>query len=246
VVTGLVPLVWLPAFAWSLRNDSTGASSAMQAPPSIGSAVPGGAWVRSLAASPAIWGLVIGTFSYLYFFYFCLTWLPAYLQQHHGLSLSAVGWYASASFLGPAVMTVVGGRASDWLIARGREPLGVRKLFILGGIGLAMTQPLSLLTGSPSVMLAATMFALCALALVTANNWTLIPLLVPDHLRGRVVGIQNAAGNLAGVAAPAMTGWLVNATGSFDAPIVAIALWLGISIAAYGLLVRARFAPKVA
>src|SRR5262249_20621431 len=112
VLTSLIPLVWLPAFLWSVRGQTF--RSARQ--PNEATAEPTAALAGALVRSPAMWGMLVGTFSYLYFFFFCLTWLPTYLEKRYGLSLNAIGWYTTFAFIGPAVMTVVGGRVSDWLI----------------------------------------------------------------------------------------------------------------------------------
>jgi len=59
-----------------------------------------------------------------------------------------------------------------------------------------------------------------------------------------VVGIQNTAANLAGIVAPWLTGWLVETTGSFDAPIKFIGAWLLLGVLSYLILVRRKYAPR--
>jgi cyanate permease len=59
-----------------------------------------------------------------------------------------------------------------------------------------------------------------------------------------VVGIQNTAANLAGIVSPWLTGWLIERTGSFNAPIHGIGLWLVFGIACYVFMVRRKYAPK--
>jgi hypothetical protein len=57
-------------------------------------------------------------------------------------------------------------------------------------------------------------------------------------------GVQNTAANLAGATAAGLTGWLVDITGSFDAPIYSVGFWLLIGIAAYAFLVKPKYAPQ--
>jgi hypothetical protein len=71
----------------------------------------------------------------------------------------------------------------------------------------------------------------------------LIQTLIPGGAIGTVVGIQNTAGSLAGVAAPVLTGWIIEKTASFDAPIAAVGAWLLIGAASYVFLVRRKYAP---
>ena len=67
---------------------------------------------------------------------------------------------------------------------------------------------------------------------------------MPGARIAMVVGIQNMAANFAGAVAPLLTGWLVDRTGSFDAPIQTVAVWLAIGMASYLFLVRRKYAPK--
>ena len=55
-------------------------------------------------ASPVTWGTVIATFSYMYFVYFCMTWMPAYFMERRHLSLSKMGLYTFFSFGGMAIV----------------------------------------------------------------------------------------------------------------------------------------------
>ncbi len=43
-----------------------------------------------------------------------------------------------------------------------------------------------------------------------------------------------------------MTGWMIEQTGSFDAPIKGIGLWIALGVACYLVLVRRKYAPKIA
>ena len=59
-----------------------------------------------------------------------------------------------------------------------------------------------------------------------------------------MAGIQNTAANIAGIAAPAITGLLVQKTGSFNAPLIAIGFWLLVGIGCYVFLVREEYALR--
>jgi ACS family glucarate transporter-like MFS transporter len=56
--------------------------------------------------------------------------------------------------------------------------------------------------------------------------------------------VQNTAANLAGIAAPWITGVLVQKTGSFNAPLVAIGFWLAVGVGSYLFLVREKYALR--
>jgi MFS family permease len=195
-------------------------------------------------ASPVIWGTIIGTFCYMYFVYFCMTWMPAYFVERRHLSLTSMGLYTFFSFAGMAIVAALGGWAADRMIARGGNPVRVRKAFTIAGFLMASTEVIGALAHSVDVALFFAVFSLSGLGLATANYWALTQTLIPGGAIGRIVGIQNCAANLPGIVAPILTGWLKQRTGSYDAPMQAIWFFLIIGIAAYVFLVREKYAPR--
>ncbi|MGH9572717.1 MAG: MFS transporter, partial [Candidatus Acidiferrales bacterium] len=61
---------------------------------------------------------------------------------------------------------------------------------------------------------------------------------------GRISGIQNCACSLAGIAAPIVTGWLLQKTGSYQAPMIAIVVVLVVGVLSYLLMIREKYAPR--
>jgi MFS transporter, ACS family, D-galactonate transporter len=196
-----------------------------------------------LMRSPVIWGTIVGTFCYMYFVYFCLTWMPAYLVERRNLSLTSMGLYTFFSFAGMATMAAVAGWAADRIIARGGNPVNVRKGFTIAGFVMASTEVIGAFSDSVPMALFFAVFSLSGLGLATANYWALTQTLIPGASIGRIVGIQNCAANLPGIVAPILTGWLKQSTGSYEAPMQAIWFFLILGIAAYVFLVREKYAP---
>ncbi len=238
LVLGLGCLLWLIPWTTLLRDDDRQREQAEKKPNSA--AVP----FARLMASPVIWGTIIGTFSYMYFVYFCMTWMPAYFVERRGLSLNSMGLYTFFSFAGMATMSAVAGFAADRIIARGANAVSVRKAFTIAGFVMASTEVFGSLSDSVPVALFFAVFSLTGLGLATANYWALTQTLIPGGAIGRIVGIQNCAANLPGIIAPILTGWLKEKTGSYEAPMHAIWVFLFLGIAAYLLLVREKYAPK--
>jgi MFS family permease len=197
-----------------------------------------------IMASPVVWGTIIGTFSYMYFVYFCMTWMPAYFVERRGLSLKSMGWYTMFTFLGMAVVAILAGWAADRLIDRGGNPVKVRKAFAIAGFLMASTELIGALSDSNRVALFFAIFSLSGLGLTTANYWALTQTLIPGAAVGRIVGVQNCAANLPGIVAPLLTGWLKQRTGSYKAPMQAIWFFLLAGVASYVFLVREKYAPK--
>lgn len=238
-IIGLGGLIWL-VFWLLLARDDDRRIERVSIERSDRAQVP---FARVLA-SPAMWGILIGTFCYNYFWYFCLTWLPAYFVEQRNLSLKSMGWYAMFSFAGQGIVLTTAGWVSDRLIARGWDPVKVRKRFIITGMVLASTEIIGALSASRPVALFFAVFSLSALGIATANKWALTQTLIPGAAIGRVVGLQNTAANLSGIAAPLITGWLKHATGGYAAPMHAIWIVLLAGIASYLILVRRKYAPE--
>lgn len=195
--------------------------------------------------TPAIWGVIIGTFCYNYFVYFSMTWLPAYLVERRNLSLNSMGAYTFASFGGMALVSLLAGWGADALIAGGRDPIRVRKGFTIAGFIVASSEVVGAMSDSTSVAILFAVVSLSGLGLATANYWALTQTLLPGAAIGSITGVQNCASNMGGVAAPLLTGWLKQVSGGYDVPMQAIWLFLIAGIGAYVFLVRPEYGPKL-
>jgi len=237
VILGLGSLIWLGPWLALVRDDDRKLEKA-----TAKSGAPVVAFTRILA-TPAIWGIVVGTFCYQYFVYFCMTWMPAYFAERRGLSLQDTGAYTMFSFLGMATVATLAGWAADRLIGRGLDPIKVRKVFIVAGFLTASTEIFGAYAQSNSAALFWAIFSLSGLGLMTANYWALTQTILPGTAVGRVVGVQNCAASVSGIAASLITGWLKQATGSYEAPMQTIWLFLLIGVASYLFVVRKKYAP---
>ena len=233
LVLGLASLVFLIPWFMLIREDEARATGGQRSAP------PAPIW-----NAPAIYGILAGTVAYNYFNYFNLTWLPSYFVERWGLPLKQMGFYTAFSFLGMAAAAIAAGAAADRLIARGADAIFVRKAFTMGGLGIACLEVFGTVAPSRGSATAIAMISMAGLGLTTANYWALTQALMPGAAIGRVSGIQNCAANLAGVAAPAITGFLVARTGSYEAPMYAIFATLLTGIAAYAFAVRPEYAPR--
>lgn len=238
-ILGLGSLVWLIPWLWIVKNDDRKLETEALAK-STEAAVSFG----SVFKTPAIYGIIIGTFAYNYFNYFCMTWMPAYFVEHWKLNMNDMGIYTAFSFTGMAIVAILAGTAGDRLIARGWNPIKVRKGFTIAGLTIASTEVIGVMSGSRDVALAFAVISLAGLGLTTANYWALTQSLMPGAAIGRIAGVQNFASNLSGIVAPIVTGRLIAMTGSYEAPMQAILVILASGIAAYVFLVRPKYAPK--
>jgi ACS family D-galactonate transporter-like MFS transporter len=169
----------------------------------------------------SIWGLMIGLFCLNFAIYFFITWFPSYLLQARGFSLASLGTLGAM----PAVMAVLGnwlgGYTSDRLLKLGWSPTKARKTCLVGGMLMASSIGLSAFVDSTAVCLALFSLAYASLSFTGANVWTVGSEIAPTpgHVAS-IGGIQNFAGNLAGIMITTFTGvMLVLTKGSFLIPL---------------------------
>jgi MFS family permease len=199
--------------------------------------------MRQLMTNRVTWGIIIGSFCYQYFNYFCLLDLPSYFSERWGLDLRSNGAYTGFSYLGFAIVATAAGFAADAIIRRGKDMVATRKAFIIGGFLIASTSLIGAFTTSQPLALGIAIFSLSGLGLATGNYWALTPAMLPGAPAGRLAAIQNTAANLPGVVVPLLTSYLRDTTGGWTAPLVAVFCFLMLGIAAYAFMVRKEYAP---
>ncbi len=239
LLLGFGSLLWLIPWLGLVRNDDRALENT-SAKASTASNIS----FTQMMGNPIMWGTIIGTFCYMYFVYFCMTWMPAYFVERRHMALSSMGLYQFFSFAGMAIVAALAGWAADWLISRGNDAVRVRRGFVIAGFLIASTEVIGGFSNSLSVALFFAVFSLAGLGLATANYWAITQTLMPGGAIGRIVGIQNCAASLPGILAPIITGWLVQKTGDYRAPMQAIWCFLILGIAAYVFLVREKYAPR--
>jgi len=241
LIIGLGGLVWLIPWMLLVNNDKPQVSP--QAPGKrYKSAIP----MSAILASPLVWGTIIINFCYNYFVFYDMTWLPDYLKNHHHLSFEKERLYTFFSFMGIAIVALVAGWVADVMIKRGLDKVVVRKAFVIGGFVLACTEVLGAKTTSVNVALFWTVVSLSGLGLATANHLALCRLtLIPKSAVGIVTGVQMVSTALAGIAAPIVSGWLLDTTGGYTAPMQVIFVFLVIGALATFFLLQEKWAPRL-
>lgn len=205
VVLGVGGLVWLlPWFALMPRTQRRVRTAETEFP-----------WVRQLLRLPSAWGCFFGHFAGNYFYYFLLTWMPAYLADEKKLSIAHMSQLTSALFLLIACSAITAGYITDTLIARGSSPTIVRRTSVV--IGLSSASSLLLLAVVPASLnfwIGIMCFACLGYGAYTSNHWAIAQTLAGTSMAGRWSSVQNGIANLSGVVAPWATGFIVEWTGS--------------------------------
>jgi MFS family permease len=241
IATGLVGLIWLAPWLLLVRNDLPSKAELVSANRSARTVSLG-----SILSSPVVWGGMITNFCYGYFTFYCMTWMPAYLVEQRNLSISRSGLFTFFSFAGIAVVAALAGWAADRIIARGANPVVVRKAFTIAGFVGGCSVLLGAYAHSLDMALFWNVLSLSLLGMTTANNLVLSRLtLIPKQAIGLVTGVQQVATSLAGGVAASLSGWLLHVSGSYDLPMMVILVFLLIGALATLILFRPEWAPKV-
>lgn len=121
-------------------------------------------WSR-LWTKKSLWGVLLIRFISDPVWYFCLFWLPGYLQEQSGLSLKQMGLFGWIPFL-IADLGAIGMSAwSDRMVRKGVRPLRSRKIMLST---VALMAPLCALTPYfPSALVTLTIFSLVAITCLT-------------------------------------------------------------------------------
>ena len=169
----------------------------------------------------SVWGLMIGLFCLNFAIYFFITWFPSYLLQARGFSLSSLGTLGMLPALFAIPCGWLGGYVSDRLIRGGWSPTRARKMLLVGGMLTSSVIGLSAFVESTNVSLMLFALAYAGLAVAGTQCWAVVSEIspTPGHVAS-IGGIQNFAGNLAGIITSTFTGVMLDITkGSFLIPL---------------------------
>jgi ACS family glucarate transporter-like MFS transporter len=173
--------------------------------------------VMRLLMSRSMIGMMLTQGCAVYTHYLFLTWLPNYLQVSRGISMLKSGPLTALPYFGAVVLTVVLGKVSDSLLTEKTARSGGRR----GMVALAMLVS-SVLLLMPFVSDISLIMLLITIALSgVATTVGLNIALLSDLLRspgdaGRATGMLILGGNIFGILAPIVTGYVIQITGSFD------------------------------
>jgi MFS family permease len=206
LVFGVLSLVWL----WPWSRVAKQVQAARAAPNAADSPTLG-----MVLKSPAMWGTGLGLFSLNYTFYFMLTWLPSYLVRVRGFSVVDMAQVAGMSYLINALCALAGGWAIDRYIARGGSSnLAYKSVMAVAHIGFVVCMLCMALGSRPWALGALFMFQVLS-GVSSPGAFAMSQILAGPHAAGRWVGIQNMMGSLAGITAPAITGFIIDQTHAF-------------------------------
>ncbi len=188
-----------------------------------------------------LWGASLGHFASNYNFYFILAWLPIYLVKARGFSMATMAAIAGGAYLINAISALLMGWATDSWCRAGRSPdliyKGVMAFSHVATIGCMVGMVLLPINGSIACLFGYEV--VCGLS--SPGVYAIPQILAGPQAAGRWVGVQNTCGNVAGIIAPAVTGMLIDWSGSFVSAFV-----LAAAINVLGLVGWLFILPKIA
>jgi MFS family permease len=203
-------------------------------------------WVR-LFRFRTTWGLIGGFFGQSYLGWLFLSWLPGYLEIAHHMSLPRAGILAAVPQLFAYIGGLLGGSLCDILAARGVPLLLSRRIpAIVGVLCMALfTFPLPFVSDS-TLSLTLISIALFFGQIAGVAGWVLVTAASPQSYIASLGSLQNFGGYIGAALAPAVTGILLQETGSFGPGLIVGAVIAVLSAGSYLFLTRQPINPTTA
>lgn len=211
--TGLGALLWIPGWLYYSPRGRPAVTD-----PSRAAFV----WPwRAILTNPSFWSLSACVFFFSYYWYFLLTWMPAYLTIARGFSTSGMGHILSLPLFAMAGFNILAGWLADRAAARARSVFWVRICFALAGLLGASTILLLNFTSGHTAVLPILAISMCSFGAANSNLWTIAQNAAPPSAVGRSIGYLNTISQLAGASAPLLTGWSLGPLRDFH-----LAIWV--------------------
>lgn len=214
VVTGAIGFVWVAVWLLFYRLPAahphiTGDEKALiTSGDTEGSEAGARVSTRTLLSMKETWGCIAARFFTDPISYFLAFWIPNYLQQERGFSLSDLGKFAWIPYAVAALGNIASGAIPRYLIARGWSLNRARKTTMLV-ISCLMPVFCLMVTQVNSWALALALVSAITFGHAAWGNITLPAEVFPGRVVGSVSGFGGALGGLAGAATQPAIGWVV-------------------------------------
>lgn len=166
--------------------------------------------------NPSILATAFAFFGFAYVLYFFLSWFPTYLSSVHHLGLQKMSLVSVIPWLVGFVGLAGGGFLTDHIYRRTGRAVYARKLVLVSSMTVAaLAVGLACLVTTLAGAIALTTLAVFAMYLSTNTYYALVLDMVPKHRVGTTMGFVHMIANSSGIVGPALTGYLVEWSGSF-------------------------------
>jgi len=234
----LLGFVWVIFWYWAYRSPDRhpGVSKAeleyIRADAGLGSARPAS---RELLRHRPAWGLIfcrllVGPVIQFYWF-----WLPAYLHQARGFSLTDIGIFSWIPFLFGDVGSIGGGWAAGYMIKRGVSLPAARLGTMWAGAACCALSMCVTLAPSAATAIGFICLVMFGHTALSANMFAAISDILPEGAVGRMTALTGIAQGISGLLFPLLTGFLVDRL-SFAPVFVMVGLMPALGVLILGLL----------
>lgn len=223
-VFGSIGVFWAAYWFWKFRDSPEGVAAA-------GSHGMHLSW-GTLLTNSNVWYVMALAFCYVYTLGFFQTWLHTYLEKGRGFSEQSL-MLSSLPFVFAAAANLLGGLACDWLAKR----VGLK--WSRRGVGIAGLLISAVFMGSAFLFTSQLPLILC-LSMGYAGLTFQQPVVFTTCLDiggrrgGAMLGLMNTAAQAGAAVSSAAFGYIVKATGSYDAPMIPMAVLLALGMVLWG------------
>ncbi len=180
-----------------------------------------GVGYRGLLRSPSMWGLALSQGCAVYSVYLYLSWLPNYLQTERHLSIVNSGWFTAVPFMVGGVVIILTNWIGDRILTPKTLPTGARRIVVVTCLLLCSVGMAIPFVDSLTAVVILTILPVSFGGTASATNAALAnDLLRSQADSGRAFAFMVLGGNVFGLLAPIVTGYIVQATGSFSSAFV--------------------------
>ncbi len=218
LITGLIGFLWLFAWLWLYnppeRHKRLSAGELAYIRSDEDEAITPVPWLRIIGLRQT-WAFAIGKFLTDPVWWFYLYWIPKFLNEKHGLTLSKLGPPLITIYLVADIGSIGGGWLSSRLLKKGWSANAARKTAML--VCALAVVPIMFASQVTSLWAAVALVSLAAAAHQgwSANIFTTASDMFPRRAVGSVVGLGGMAGAVGGMLIATATGHILELTGNY-------------------------------
>src|SRR3984957_13459131 len=173
--------------------------------------------IAELLRSPSMWGTMIAQAAGIYTLYLLLSCLPSYLQDTKHLTIMKTGLYTAVPWAIAVPVSIVLGLVSDRLLKNHTLLAGSRRGMVILCVLLSATLAFVPFTNDTATILALFALSLSGINAAISLNLSLVTDLVHRARDvGKAIGLTILSGNIFGLLAPIITGYVVAGLGAYD------------------------------
>jgi len=165
--------------------------------------------------SGAVWAIIVAHFCNNWSLYVLLSWLPTFVNKGLGVDYASVGWFTMIPHIASFIFLNIAGNVADWLIRSGIDVGRVRKIMQTIGFGSIATALAIVGEVESAWMAIAIMTVGNALGAFVVGGFVVNHMDIAPRHAGTLMGITNTAGTIPGIIGVAVSGYILEMTGSW-------------------------------